>query len=71
MNDNQGNYGFMNLENGGVLQIPFQSKGKEGTQCIVGAPIGNINEKWNIVPSGQGYAIRSSLYHNLCVDINE
>ncbi len=28
MNDNQGNFGFMNSANGSFLQIPFIAKGK-------------------------------------------
>jgi len=50
LNDGMGNIGFACLQNGGTLQIPPQSNGKEGTKCIVGPPIGNPNEKWQVVP---------------------
>jgi hypothetical protein len=72
MSDNQGNYGFMNLEFGTVLQIPAVEKGKEGAICISAPPNGGINEKWKIIPSGKkGYYIRSSLNGEVCLDIFE
>jgi hypothetical protein len=69
MSDLQGNFGFMNLQNSGVLQIPLSAQGKEGSQCSVSAASGGANEKWRIVPTGKGYVITSSMNQHLCLDI--
>lgn len=71
MSDPQGNFGFMNLQNSGVLQIPLSAHGKEGSHCTVSKPQGGNNEKWRIVPCGKGYAIKSSMNPDLCLDICE
>lgn len=70
LNDGMGNIGFASLQNGGTLQVPIQSNGKEGTKCIVGPPIGNPNEKWQVVPEGNFFVIRSAINPNLCLDID-
>ena len=71
MNDQQGNYGFMNCESAGVLQIPFEAKGKQGAQCVVVPPSGNISEKWHIAPVTKGFTITSALNGSIGLDINE
>jgi hypothetical protein len=69
MSDLKGNVGFMSLQNSGVLQMPPQ--GKKGAQCLVSAPNGSPYEKWIITPAGKGFAIRSALHPELCLDICE
>lgn len=69
MTDPNGHVGFMSLMNNGVLKVPPQPK--EGDQCIVSSPTGAPTEKWQVVPAGKGYNIRSVQFPDLCLDICE
>lgn len=62
MNPNDpGKVSFLSSQYGASIEVPDGSGGHQGTFLHVSQANNTINEKWQVIPSNGGYAIKTAI----------